>query len=293
MPRPKRYAPLSQDFLDDPEVWELMRLHGDRAVLTALWVICAVDRHENRVRLSGDWLAILSRRTRQTVAKVRAQLEHMVSTEWITLDHGVSTERPTILRAVNYSKYHSRQVHKGSNPVSTSGTDMFPSDPIRSDPEKMKNPPKAPLAGVGSEGMLRFEEFWKVYPPRNGKKLEKATARRLFLKLTPEDQTLCIAAARAYAKYCKDGEEKPRNAHRFIAGEDGEYWREHIPAQPSHRPAVPVAVPSKDATPMPPEVRDKLNGTRSGKAVLAIVDRATEAKPDAPAAITTSGMDAT
>ncbi|MDP2383373.1 MAG: helix-turn-helix domain-containing protein, partial [Nitrospirota bacterium] len=44
-----------------------------------------------------------------------------------------------------------------------------------------------------------FDEFWRIYPHRNGKKLEREATRVLFFKLSSGDQLLAITAAGHYA----------------------------------------------------------------------------------------------
>ena len=78
-----------------------------------------------------------------------------------------------------------------------------------------------------------FDEFWKVYPDRRGKKLLKKEAREFFLKKAKdEDIPQILKAARNYAnsKGCRDG--FARDAIRFFK-ED--YWRQWIePEKPEN-----------------------------------------------------------
>lgn len=124
-------------------------------------------------------------------------------------------------------------------------------------PEKSVTPPSP------SAAMMRFDQFWAVYPDRGGKKVGKQAARTLFLKLTDEEQAQIIPATKAYAKYCKDQERTPRDAQRFIKGGDGEPWRDFIPgpSAPVRRPMSEVATPQPARPPigddMPSELFDR------------------------------------
>lgn len=106
------------------------------------------------------------------------------------------------------------------------------------------------------EAEARFEEFWKLYPGRNEKKLGKAVTRKLFLDLSDEDQALCLKAVREYAKLCRDTERLPKDPQRFLKGKDGEFWRELIPqpkAPVEMRKPVSASAPPQPAEPPPPE----------------------------------------
>lgn len=75
-----------------------------------------------------------------------------------------------------------------------------------------------------------FDEFWKTYPSRNGKKLGKGETLKKFFQLKETDLPLILQAARNYAasEDVKNGI-GIRDPKRFL--KDG-YWREWIePAQ--------------------------------------------------------------
>lgn len=78
-----------------------------------------------------------------------------------------------------------------------------------------------------------FEEFWKNYPARNGKKLGKPVALALFCNLKPCEALLCVHAARHYAdsQMIRDGI-GIRDPQRFLVSGRGkdkvEYWRDWI-----------------------------------------------------------------
>lgn len=70
-----------------------------------------------------------------------------------------------------------------------------------------------------------FEEFWKIYPPRRGKKLNKADAKTLFIKFDLESIRLILQAVRNYklSKTVTDG--FARDAVRFLKND---FWRDWI-----------------------------------------------------------------
>lgn len=70
--------------------------------------------------------------------------------------------------------------------------------------------------------VVTFDEFWKAYPPRNGKKLEKAKAAKAFAKINPAEHASVIQAVRNLAA----SGQHPKDAFRFLAGN----WREWMTA---------------------------------------------------------------
>ena len=106
MPTPKRWHPVSRDLNDDPEVWEFTDMFGDRALRIHLEVLATLDRTENKWRLSGQWLAGLSRKVRQQPATVRRVIGWMLEKGWLIAEESAADGFPSILSARNYWKYH-------------------------------------------------------------------------------------------------------------------------------------------------------------------------------------------
>lgn len=122
MPTPKRWCPISRDLNDDPEVWELTVKFSDRSLRIFFEVIAIIDRTENRWRLSGHWLASLSRKVRQKPATVRLVIDWMVAKGWLVIEERSADGSPSVYSARNYWKYHKRREPNGA----TSGTDAEP-----------------------------------------------------------------------------------------------------------------------------------------------------------------------
>jgi hypothetical protein len=74
-----------------------------------------------------------------------------------------------------------------------------------------------------------FEQFWRAYPTRSGKKVGKQKAYGLFKSLPNSDIIDCILAAENYAssKTARDG--YARDPERFLASG---YWRDWIEEAP-------------------------------------------------------------
>ncbi len=75
-----------------------------------------------------------------------------------------------------------------------------------------------------------FEEFWKTYPARNGKKLEPTETFKRYCKLPEADLALCNQAVINYAN--SENVKKGigiKDPKRFLLdGKDTGYWREWI-----------------------------------------------------------------
>lgn len=267
MPSPKRWFPVSHDLFDDPELLEFLRLFGDRAIFTWLWFLSALDRADNHLRLSGDWLRSLSRRLRQTPASLSRQLAWMLAKGWLATVQTAPDGSPTVLRAPNYWKYHRTREHKGDN-VGSLLTE--PSEPSKPSPH---SPP-----GVEELALARFEDFRKAYPPRDGVKIKPGLirAQELFLKLSPEEQVSCVMAVKAYARDCAASNRKPKDPDNFLQQEEGEPWREYIPSEP----ARPVPKPQPPEEPLQTrsteEIRRDLEKTPVGRLAAEMAQRNTQ-----------------
>ena len=80
-----------------------------------------------------------------------------------------------------------------------------------------------------------FEEFWELYPMRNGKRLGKPEALARFRQLKSEDRLLILTAVGNYA--ASEMTQKGigiKDAHRWLRnGKDSEPWRDWLtPEQP-------------------------------------------------------------
>lgn len=275
MPIPKRWHPVSHDLPLDPELWELIRLHGDRSVLTWLWILSAIDRSGNHLRLSGDWLASLSRMLRQSSASIRRQLDWMITKGWLTVVQTSADGSPAVLSANNYWKYHRSREPKGSQPGTVSGANEAPllSEPILDE----TNPPPTP---PGGDALARFEEFRKLYPERDGMKVGIEATAEEFVKFSIDDQVKLIGATRAYARHCRESGRKPKDAKNFLRDENGfEPWREFVPKHPASPPKPPAPPPQGRP---PKEICAELEKTASGRHYAELAKRNTNGEDQVP-----------
>ncbi len=80
-------------------------------------------------------------------------------------------------------------------------------------------------AGEFADHPPNFDLFWKAYPKRRGKRLGKAAALRLWLRLKPKEQCEAYAAAINYSRCTTVKEGFARDANRFLSAD---YWRDWV-----------------------------------------------------------------
>lgn len=79
-----------------------------------------------------------------------------------------------------------------------------------------------------------FAEFWKLYPPRNGKKLDRAKAATQWAKLSAAQRERAFVGVGHYAA----SSELPKDAHRWLR--DGAFDEWQTPALPRSNGDSPV-----------------------------------------------------
>ena len=81
---------------------------------------------------------------------------------------------------------------------------------------------------IKNTDMRSFDEFWSVYPSRNGKKLGKDESLKVFMKIRREELENVVRAAKNYAE-SKDVQNGIgiRDPKRFLKND---YWKEWVDA---------------------------------------------------------------
>lgn len=171
MPVPKRYFHCSQELNYDPEMWAFTQEFGDRALRTWLQILVYLDRSQNHWRVSGDWLATLSRTVRQSSANCSRQIGWLSANGWLLVGETAADGSPLVFKSPNWVKYNRSPEHKGSglNPDKGAVNDpllSFPSLPV----PKKKNK-SMPLRANGDDVSFpktkkktAFPETWSVEP---------------------------------------------------------------------------------------------------------------------------------
>jgi len=159
---------------------------------------------------------------------ILASYEHLRDIKWLRV--GIDINQKLFIYAPKWAEYNKRREHEGSVKDTTrcqQGEYPTPSpSPSPKESKKEKVPELKP-----KEDLDDFENFWKVYPARNGKKFGKLDAQEKFLAITKEDRSLVIKAAQNYAasELVQKGV-GVKDAKRFLQkNKNGsEFWRDWI-----------------------------------------------------------------
>jgi hypothetical protein len=206
MPIPKRYFHCSQEIIADPEVWEFTSEFGDRALRTWLQILIYLERSDNQWRLAGEWLAVLSRTTRQSVANCSRQIRWLVAKEWLLVGESAPDGSPLVLNGRNWLKYNKTRGRKNNLLTPDQGADEHPlrTVPYHTVPIKNKNktspaPQMTALAPTENNDPIptlqydtEFEQFWTTYPRKSG---GKKFAHKAWMKAKdrpPIEQILAV-----------------------------------------------------------------------------------------------------
>lgn len=90
-----------------------------------------------------------------------------------------------------------------------------------------------------ADALADFEKFWDRYPKRNGKRIGKAKALKVWSRLTTDQRDLVSEGVRHYAAACDKGLTIAKDAFRWLR--DGEYEEWLDPAQAPRKPGEPSA----------------------------------------------------
>lgn len=117
-------------------MWEFTDTFGDRSIRTWLQILIYLDRSANQWRLTGDWLAVLSRTVRQSSANLRRQIGWLVAKGWLVVGEQAADGSPLLLKSPNWLKYNRSQEHKRNTIIPNQGA---VNDPLLSFPSPTPN----------------------------------------------------------------------------------------------------------------------------------------------------------
>lgn len=92
--------------------------------------------------------------------------------------------------------------------------------------------PPANPPGSKKDTLDAFEQFWDIYPARNGRKRDKAKARTQWGRLSQAERDNALQAVRHYA----DEEQFVKDAFRWLRDRSFDDWLS--PAEPDRRSRV-------------------------------------------------------
>lgn len=86
-----------------------------------------------------------------------------------------------------------------------------------------------------------FDDFWKIYPKRNGRKVGKTVARSKWSRMSLDKRRLAYTAACRYARAVEAGETIAKDPERFLANG---FWLDWLEEKEDSTPQRPKGVPS-------------------------------------------------
>lgn len=240
---PPRYLRVAPRFWSDPAV----KAWGDDARLLALYLLtcphrtteglfylprlyAAADLGWGAERLSGAW----------SVLRRDGFLEDDDATDVVLIPKALAYQapangnqakgaiahlkalQPTPLLARLYEEACQRAPH-----LAAAMRDAFPafggSDQPRPEPEAEADPED------------RFEEFWNAYPRRNGKRVGKKQAVRVWGRMSAADREAAFQGVVHYADACDRDLTIAADAHRWLRDERWEEWDSPAEGGPRRR----------------------------------------------------------
>lgn len=206
------------DSLDDPFIFDLMAQHGDAGyvIFFGILEIYAREFHPEdgwKLEISWNYLRTKLHRTRnKQIENILRSIQVKNKWEIVLTDNDVSIFIPKFKELLD--DWTTRKVSKAKeNYVVTTEKLQYQED---KDKEKDKKNIYTPLF---------FEDFWKAYPKRNGKKVGRKECLEYFKSFANGDRELVIIAAQNYAKSkdAKDG--YARDPIRFLKKD---FWKDWI-----------------------------------------------------------------
>lgn len=221
MARYKRYFPVSHEINRDPEVWEITDQFGDRSLRFILEIFSLLDRHENRLPITDQLMASLSRMLRQSLAKCWRILDQMLAKHWLIADEVLANGRPAIVSARNYAEYHrTRSVISAISETKREQIGDPPKLPKQPTlPKEERNKEKKELVSEGDpshQSAIRVLEFlnqktnksFKTYDGLNGRR--KPTASLEFVLERLKDGATEADCRMVIARKCRDWKDDPK-----------------------------------------------------------------------------------
>lgn len=204
------------DSLDDPFIFDLMAQHGDAGyvIFFGILEIYAREFHPEdgwKLEISWNYLRTKLHRTRnKQIENILRSIQVKNKWEIVLTDNDVSIFIPKFKELLD--DWTTRKVSKAKeNYVVTTEKLQYQEDKEK-DKKNIYTPPF-------------FEDFWKVYPKRNGKKVGRKECLEYFKSFANRDRELVIIAAQNYAKSkdAKDG--YARDPIRFLKKD---FWKDWI-----------------------------------------------------------------
>jgi hypothetical protein len=148
----RRWFPVSHEYYNDPEIWEMIDQLGDRSNIIWQLMVAAADLRDGVIGPQSDSNARqLAWRSHSTPAKVRKVWDYATEKGWIE----VGKEPDRVMVTVNHSKFHKTRGEKKTEEETKEGAPL-PTFPPTDQPE-------LPKKKIKKEKASQLPPFREVY----------------------------------------------------------------------------------------------------------------------------------
>jgi hypothetical protein len=206
-----------------------------------LLVLLGIADFSNDDGIAYPSVATLARKARLTPRNTQRSIRRLVGLGELVVErgcgpHGTNLYRITLADAADGRERHIVGLTYGRDDIrDLAGMTFQPLNPSEETvikrelvrPDNMTSPTRNALPDTVR---LTFDQFWSLYPARNGKKLFKGEALKKFVLLAPDDRTLLLTAVKNYAVSTLVSKGIGiKDPHRWIrTGRNDEPWRDWI-----------------------------------------------------------------
>lgn len=212
-----------------------------------LLVLLAIADFANDDGVAYPSIATLATKARLTPRNTQRAIRHLVTSGDLVLEegkglHGTHLYRIALVEGIAPTGCQNVRVTKSQDDKRDMGGVTFqPPNPLKrtvikkdipvDDKKSPSRPPEDTRVSDSASAVdSLFEQFWTLYPTRDGKKPEKRAACKNFSRLTADDRHLVIVAVKHYAA----SDQWPKDPHRWLrTGKGDEPWRDWIEVKPS------------------------------------------------------------
>lgn len=208
-----------------------------------LLILLGIADFANDEGIAYPSIATLAKKARLTPRNAQRSIRRLVDSGELRIEEGKGPHRTHLYRIIlseeaPSERRHNVRVTKCQNDIyDKEGMTFQPPNPlkrtiIKKDIERDDNLSLSERKqNVSLAVDFQFEEFWKLYPARCGKKTEKKAALKKFSQLSTEDRELILVAVKHYT----ESGQWPKDPHRWLRTAKGdEPWRDWIkPERPN------------------------------------------------------------
>ena len=231
---------LDDTFFTHPKTLELLDTAGTGAVAFHLAGICWCSHRLTDGRVPDSALSLISSQSHTPPSVIEALVDaghwerHPDGRAWqITGYLDWQESRATVEAKREREREKKRKQRESPDPSPQVSPGDSPTSPAATE-NRGQSPELLTLAAAPADD--GFEDFWTLYPPRDGKKAEKRKAATEWSRMDRTERAAAMIAVKNYA----DSGWKPKDAWRWLR--DGVYEDWQTPATPDQEAPKEQAV---------------------------------------------------